>query len=151
MSHHLTEQQLIELRQAFAWFDKKNEGVITADNLKQCLNGLGFFPRQSQLTQMIESVVSAPEIQNQAIDFQDFLVMMANVLEKSDASKELKHVFNLLDVDGNGEITVEEMYLMFKALGEEYSMEDVEEMLRISDYNSDGVIQFEEFVKMLMH
>lgn len=151
MSHHLTEQQLIELRQAFAWFDKKNQGLITDDDLRECMNGLGFYPRKSQLSQIIEGASTDKLLTENGISFPDFLVMMSGVLEKTTAIEEMEQVFELLDMDGSESLNIEELYIMLKALGEDYSMDEILEMVKFADFNSDGSISFEEFIKMLMY
>ena len=54
-----------------------------------------------------------------------------------------------MDTDGDGVVTREELKnLMKKGLGEEYSDDIVEEMIKSADSNNDGMIQFNEFLKV---
>ena len=52
----LTEQQRIEIRQAFDLFDTDGQGVIDASALKVVLRALGFEPRKEEVKKMIASV-----------------------------------------------------------------------------------------------
>ena len=55
--------------------------------------------------------------------------------------------FDVMDQDGNGHVTKEELKSMLYGLGEMVSDEYVQDMIAKADLNRDGKIQFDEFVK----
>jgi len=63
---------------------------------------------------------------------------------------QIKEAFNLFDADGSGAIDVEEMSLAMKGLGfGELPREEVDKMLKSIDLNSNGLIEFREFERMM--
>lgn len=64
--------------------------------------------------------------------------------------EDLRKTFNLFDVDGDGKITLEELEnVMEKFTGVKPSRVDLEDMLREADYDSNGTIEFNEFIKLM--
>merc|ERR1712083_846295 len=56
----------------------------------------------------------------------------------------------LFDKDGDGNITVKEIFEVFQALGfKEYSEKDVEKMMREVDDDGNGTIDLDEFIALL--
>ncbi|XP_027019072.2 calcium-binding protein 5a isoform X2 [Tachysurus fulvidraco] len=88
------------------------------------------------------------------VDFEDFVELMAPKLLAETAGmigmKELRDAFRQFDMDGDGEITTEELKLaMNKLLGENMSHKEIDAVVREVDDNGDGTVDFEEFVKMM--
>uniref|UniRef100_A0A7S1T8C8 EF-hand domain-containing protein n=1 Tax=Compsopogon caeruleus TaxID=31354 RepID=A0A7S1T8C8_9RHOD len=61
--------------------------------------------------------------------------------------KELKESFRLFDKDGDGKITAEELLGVMRSLGMPTTITAVREMIMAVDNDSNGTIEFEEFVK----
>jgi calmodulin len=55
----------------------------------------------------------------------------------------------VFDKDGNGLIEAGELKNVMESLGEKLTDEELAEMIKEADLNNDGVIQFEEFKKMM--
>lgn len=55
--------------------------------------------------------------------------------------------FDVMDADGNGSVTREELKSMLYGLGEIVNDDYIEEMIARADLNRDGKIQFDEFVR----
>lgn len=62
---------------------------------------------------------------------------------------ELREAFLLFDKDGNGSISAPELVTVMRALGQNPSDQDVQEMLLEADIDASGMIEFEEFVVMM--
>ena len=65
----------------------------------------------------------------------------------AEQSEELKKAFAVMDTNGDGVVTKEELTKLLQGLGEEVGPDVVDEMISIADENGDGKIQFDEFVK----
>lgn len=59
-----------------------------------------------------------------------------------------KHVFDMLDKNHNGTLDIEEFAKAVRALGLNPSDSDIEEILKDFDANSDGVLNFQEFMQL---
>eukprot|EP00755_Sulcionema_specki_P018616 Sspe_Gene.67346::Locus_39740_Transcript_1_1_Confidence_1.000_Length_542::g.67346::m.67346/K16465/CETN1; centrin-1 len=64
--------------------------------------------------------------------------------------EQIKEAFHLFDTDGSGAIDNDEMALAMKALGFELSKEEITEMIRAVDKDSNSLIEYDEFEKMLV-
>ena len=85
-----------------------------------------------------------------AIDFPEFLTMMARKMKDTDSEEEIVEAFKVFDKDGNGFISAAELRHVMTNLGEKLTDEEVDEMIREADVDGDGQINYEEFVKMMM-
>lgn len=63
------------------------------------------------------------------INIDEFLKMMSNKMNDSDADKVLKEAFKAYDKDGNGFITAAELKNVMNSLGESISDYDAEDMV----------------------
>eukprot|EP01084_Bolivina_argentea_P153184 267117_1 len=69
----------------------------------------------------------------------------------SDAEKEeFRDAFKLFDKDGDGVITVDEIYSVFCSLGfKKFSKNDVKKMVNAIDLDGNGTIDLDEFIVLL--
>ena len=58
---------------------------------------------------------------------------------------ELKKAFTVMDTNGDGVVTKEELKTLLSGLGEDVTDEVVDEMINIADANGDGKVNFDEF------
>lgn len=122
----------------------------------------GYYPTDEELRDMIKNVDTN---RNGAIDFNEFIAMMADKLTKSD--DDVVHAFRVFDRDGDGLISAEELRwdsvdrqahafklftqhrLTMNNLGEPVTEAEVKLMIEEADIDGDGKINFQEF-KTLM-
>jgi len=143
----LTEAQLDEFREAFNSFDKDGGGSIDAKELKDLMASVGQNPTDDELAEMIR-IADADGTGD--IDFAEFVTLMAHKMadEKSEAT--LKAAFSVFDTSGDGFISAEEMRRIMINVGEPVTLDDVEQVIRKVDIDGDGVINYEEFTKVII-
>lgn len=54
-------------------------------------------------------------------------------------------MFSIFDTDGTGLITTENVQLAFQKLGQDLSLEEVQQIINEHDSSKDGQISFDEF------
>ena len=76
---------------------------------------------------------------------------MQEVTEINEAEREeFRDAFKLFDKDGDGVITCDEIYDVFKSLGfKKYSKSDVKTMVEAIDIDGNGTIDLDEFIVLL--
>jgi calmodulin len=147
-SDSLTEEKINEFKEAFEIFDKDKDGYITTKELGDIMKNLGQTPSEAELQDMINEV----DIDgNGTIDFKEFLGLMARKMRDTDTEEELIEAFKVFDRDGNGLISNIELQHVMTSLGENITMDEVDEMIKEADLDGDGYINYEEFVKMIMN
>ena len=62
---------------------------------------------------------------------------------------ELRETFDLIDRNGSGTISKKELATLFKGLGVLISSSELENMMKDADLNSDGEIDFQEFLVIM--
>ncbi|CEL99811.1 unnamed protein product [Vitrella brassicaformis CCMP3155] len=73
---------------------------------------------------------------------------MASNLTDDDI-REFREIFNLVDTDGGGSISTDELGKLMETLGIPTTQEELQLMVSEIDDNGDGEIDFDEFVKVM--
>ncbi|KAJ7954818.1 putative Calmodulin [Quillaja saponaria] len=146
MTDMLSEEQIVEFREAFCLFDKDGDGCITVEELATVIRSLDQNPTEEELKDMISEVDVDG---NGTIEFSEFLDLMAKKMKENDSEEELKEAFKVFDKDQNGYISANELRHVMINLGEKLTDEEVEQMIKEADLDGDGQVNYDEFVKMM--
>ena len=144
---NLTDEQIIEFREAFQAFDKDGNGSITTKELGTVMRSLGQNLSEAEIKEIIDEV---DEDKNGVIDFQEFLSLMARKMKIIDKEDELLDAFKILDIEGTGKISKYQLRYIILSTESGFSGEDVEELLKKTDIDEDGYIDLNNFIKILM-
>ncbi|KAF3785707.1 Calmodulin [Nymphaea thermarum] len=147
MAEWLTREQVSDFKEAFSLFDKDGDGCITIQELATVIGSLGQNPTEEELREMIGEV---DVNRNGTIEFIEFLNLMARKTKETDAEEELKEAFKVFDKDQNGYISAEELRNVMINLGEKLTDEEARQMISEADTDGDGLVNYEEFVKIMM-
>lgn len=141
------DSRLKEYRLAFELFDKDKDGTITAKELANVMKSLNQDPSDQELNEMIAEV----DIDgNGHIDFDEFVILMNKRSKETDAEEEVINAFKVLDKDGQGTISSTELRHIMTTMGDKLTDEEVDEMINEADFDGNGIINYEEFVRMMM-
>ncbi|KAJ9074306.1 hypothetical protein DSO57_1003097 [Entomophthora muscae] len=146
MSDQLTADQISELNEAFALFDKNGDGSISVEELGEVMKSLGQNPTPDELQAMIKE---ADADGDGTIDQEEFQILMARRLQGCDFEQEQQAAFRVFDQNGDGYISKSELKQVMSSLGEKLSDADLDEMIREADIDGDGQISYDEFSKMM--
>lgn len=144
----LTEDEVADLKEAFAMFDINGDGTIELNEIRQVMRKLGQNPTEDELKEMISTV---DDNDDHEIDFEEFLVLMKSRTVVDDPEKELKDAFAVFDSDGNGAIDRKELKRLMKKLGQALTEAEVDAMMEQVDSNGDGEISYDEFKAMMQN
>ena len=113
------------------------------------MQGLGETPTQEVIDQLIAEI----DYDNDGeVDFDEFVCLMVKTLNKAEkAEEELVTVFKKFDKDGDGCIQASDLMMAFNELGYDTDMDEARDMINFFDTNDDGIINFAEFVKLMMY
>ena len=131
------EKQFINLAGNIHSSIDKNALKTLAKNLDQNYS-------EQEVERLIEEI---DEEGNGKIEFEEFLNTLAN---KSVGDENIvKQAFAILDRTDSGYITLNDLRHAMLCLGENYTNEEINEMISLVDDDQDGVINFQEFNKLI--
>ncbi|KAM3185915.1 hypothetical protein ACTXT7_005389 [Hymenolepis weldensis] len=131
----LSTEEMDELKEAFALFDKDGNGSISRGELKHLMTSLGQNPTRENIKKMINEVDADG---NGSIDFDEFLKLMKKKIDDCEPERELKEAFQVFDMNGDGYITRAELRRTMEGFGERVSRRESVEMIRHADIDGDG-------------
>jgi centrin-1 len=98
----IDEEYMEELKEAFVIFDSDHNKHIDLRELKAAVRALGFETTKSQCIQMFREVDRDP---SDALNFEEFVRVMAPLLRKKDSKEEIAKIFDIFDSNKVGTIS----------------------------------------------
>ncbi|KAJ8342079.1 hypothetical protein SKAU_G00320070 [Synaphobranchus kaupii] len=129
----LRPEEIEELNVAFREFDKDKDGFISCKDLGECMRTMGYMPTEMELIELSQKICGG------RVDFEDFVELMGPKMLAETA--DMIGVKELRDAFRGGEA-------MRKLMAEQLNPREIDEILRDVDLNGDGLVDFEEFVRM---
>lgn len=158
----MSGQKKDELKRVFATFDKNGDGFITKQELRESLKNIGMVMTEKDVEEMVEKLDSNGD---GLLDLDEFCELFDSMVSGEEGKEggdvegdgggggevDLKEAFDVFDGDRDGLISVEELGLVLSSLGlkEGKRMEDCKEMIRKVDMDGDGMVNFDEFKRMM--
>jgi Ca2+-binding EF-hand superfamily protein len=144
----LTEDEVLEIKEAFDLFDTDKSGEIDTDELKQALSNLGIDAKNQTLQNMINDI---DKNSSGTIDFDEFIDMMTAKMSDKDTREDLQKVFDLFlgDDDKADKIELKHLKRVAKELNENMSEDELNEMIVRADLDRDGKVSFDEFYNIM--
>ena len=143
----LTEDEVLEIKEAFDLFDTDHSGTIDTDELKQALGNLGIDAKNQTLQNMMNDI---DKNQSGTIDFDVFIEMMTAKMSDKDTPEDLRKVFDLFIGDDTADkIELKHLKRVAKELGENMSDDELQEMIVRADTDKDGKVSFDEFYAIM--
>jgi len=137
---------------AFRFMDLNNDGALTKDELVEGMNSFGKQFTKEEVT----AVFSLADVNSDGeINYSEFVSMMfpaastalAKFRREHTSLKNAKDTFDSYDLDGDEEITHDELVA---GMGGDYSANEISAIFAMGDTDQDGKITFLEFAKIMM-
>ncbi|XP_060592824.1 neo-calmodulin-like [Ruditapes philippinarum] len=147
MSDVFTEEQLEEFKETFSLFDKEGDGSISIKELGTVLRALGQHPTEADLNDLIGNL----EVEgHMTIEFPEFLSILAKIIKDTDPETELTEAFKIFDKENTGNISNADLRRIMTTYGEVLNDEEIEEMIKEADTDGDGIVDYAEFISMVI-
>jgi len=145
-SFRLTEEQIMEYKEAFAVFDKDNDEQLSITDTIKVMHALGKRITNTQVKASLQPYTTQ-------VDFPEFLTLMAQeVVDDGEESmrEAIKGIFEFFDSDQKGYITAGQLRHVLTHLGECLTDEEVNSLLEDVDPDRKNKIRFEPFALYIM-
>jgi Ca2+-binding protein (EF-Hand superfamily) len=142
----LTEDEILEIKEAFDLFDTDGGGSIDPKELKAAMVSLGFEAKNQTIYQMISDLDADG---SGAIDFKEFLDMMTARMSDKDTREDIEKVFRLFDDEKTGRISIKNLRRVAQELGETMDDAELMEMIERADSDGDGLVTLDDFYNIM--
>lgn len=117
---------------------------IDLSMLEILTTNLGQNMSRDELEKMIKSV---DKDGSGCIEFDEFVTLMVKKTKESEL--EMRDAFSALDRNKNGYISPNDLRHLLYCMGENYSLEEIKELLQEIDQDGDGFINYQEFLRLM--
>ncbi|XP_061732086.1 centrin-3 isoform X1 [Nerophis ophidion] len=142
----LSEEQKLEIREAFELFDTDKDNAIDYHELKVAMRALGFEVKKLDVMQILKDY---DREENGKINFEDFYEVVMELILERDPKEEIMKAFRLFDDDESGTISLRNLRRVARELGENTTEEELRSMIDVFDTDGDGEINQEEFMSIM--
>ncbi|XP_034312504.2 EF-hand calcium-binding domain-containing protein 7 isoform X5 [Magallana gigas] len=122
-------------------YESVKDEIDSVEDLVQVLQQAGRNPSKKVLARYWKS-------DTEHLTFDEFVDICKK--EKATTADDLMKAFRKIDINGDGYISLEELYKIMTTKGEKMSRSDVKKMIDEVDENKDGRLDYGEFCKMIM-
>jgi len=149
MVEELSKEQVEMLKKAFDMFDKEKKGSINTNMVATILRTLGQQFVESELKELIQEI----DVDGSGeLEFDEFLALTSRFLVEEDSEamqEELREAFRMYDKEGNGYINVRDLREILRALDDNLTEDELDEMITEIDTDGSGTVDFDEFMEMM--
>ena len=155
----LTEEQKLDIKEAFSLFDNNANGYITLQDLRVALRALGFEPAKQEIKRLISQLSNNTQSRDQdkdkegmvTIDLNDFMDIMTTKMSERDQEEQLKKAFILFSQEKD-HITYEDLERIAAELGEDMTQAELQYMITEAESHKSepsGVVSIDDFMGIL--
>ena len=110
------------------------------------MRALCFEPKKEEIRKILSDVDKSGE---GIIRYDDFLELITQKMLERDPVEEMKKEFHLICEEGQDKITFKSLQKVAKELGENMSIEELQEMIEEADRDGEGEIGEDDFLKIM--
>jgi len=164
MAEEFSADQIEEWKDYWELFDAEGQGKIYWNQVGSAIRSFGWAPTNQQWQETLhvanggveddlgQLIPSREDLATKQISFDEFLPIMASVskLPSTGTKEDFTEGMKVFDKDSNGFVLAVEIQHVLGSLGESLNKEEVDEIFRGVETNSNGMMKYEAFVAHIM-
>jgi calmodulin len=136
-----------QIKELFEVFDKDNDGFIQIKEMATIMRSLGQTVSEGEMNE-IYRVYDKDD--SGKIEFSDFFHLVQHKYKDLPSEEDLIEAFKTSDKDSLGVLSTDELLHLMGSSVEKMSKDEIDYFLRMADTRGDGLINYDEYVKMMM-
>merc|ERR1712110_869972 len=160
MADKFSGDQIEEWKDYWELFDNEGEGKIYWNQVGSAIRSFGWAPTNEQWMRELhamdgqehEDLPTKDMMNTNQIDFEAFLPVLAKVSElpPTGTKEDFLEGMKVFDKEGNGYVLAVEIQHVLGSLGESLRQDEVEEIFKGVEVNSNGAMKYDAFVEHFM-
>ena len=147
MFDDLPKNKIDEYKKIFNLHSKDQDGSVNTSELANIFKSINIDASDEE----IKEIIGKLDLENKTeINYEEFLSIINQKDKDVDEEEEVLKAFKVFDKDGNGLININELKDIMLNIGNNWSEDELNEMLGEADIDMDGYINYEEFVRTMM-
>ncbi|XP_037960722.1 calmodulin-alpha-like [Teleopsis dalmanni] len=148
MSERLTKDQLDAFKVGMRQNDQNGSGVIATSDIPTVIAALGYTIPESEIASILYEL--DPD-ESGVVNMNSFFGMVSEKLASHTTLEQVKMLFNSMDRNGHGYISVDELRFITQAIGVNVTDSEIKLMVETLDIDGDGKVNFDEFATLFKH
>lgn len=147
---------------AFEMFDKDRSNSIDHNEFKDLMRSLGYDLSDNEIEDLMYEGHKREKMKNEqnhqnvqvntdVITLSQFLTVMNTWRKERDVAEDYMEAFRVFDFTGSGKVEVETIKTILVQYGEDVTEDDISYMLNDADVDGDGLIDYKNFVRLLLN
>ena len=141
-----SEEQLLEVKEAFNVFDSEQTGGLDARELKAAISALNIKISKDEIRNIYKEF--GKDIREK-ITLEEFMEIVIPRLPDRHSKEYIQKIFQYFDLENTGKITSRHLKKIAQEIGENLSDEELKEIMEEADRDGDGYIGFEDFYRIM--
>jgi len=144
---NLSDDQVIDFKDAFKKFDTSGEGEIPTSELGTVMKMLGHKLNDEELEECIKMVDADG---GGSVDIDEFLELMRVKTKEAQDEVEVKEAFRILDRKNKGEIHTDVIKELLTELDPHLTPDDLNDLVAEIDEDGSGWVDYDEFKALML-
>ena len=136
-----------EYKKIFKLHSNGENGYINKNDLVTIFKSINIDASDEEIKEIIKQLDLE---EKKEINYDEFLSIINQREKDVDEQEEVLKAFKVFDKDGNGLININELKDIMLSIGNNWDENEINEMFVDADYDNDGYINYEEFVRTMM-
>ena len=147
MFNDIPKDKTEEYKKIFKLYSNNDDGYINKSELATIFKSINIDASDEEIKEIMKQLDLE---EKNKINYDEFLSLINQGEKGFDEQEEVLKAFKVFDKDGNGLINIKELKDIMLSLGNNWDENEINEMLADADYDMDGYINYEEFVRTMM-
>ncbi|PCI23505.1 MAG: hypothetical protein COB67_12800 [SAR324 cluster bacterium] len=149
-AYQVSQETEDQYRTLFGQLDIDGSGDLDAQELAVLFESTGKAYSMEKLQKFVTNLAKNNRNDSNGIRFEQFVEIMETDLEEASIPPTISDFFSMFDLDSDGQITTEELFLCVNAINPKITSSEIESMFKYADLDGNKLISLDEFQQLVI-